>query len=106
MRSLKMRSLKIIFFITCLSLYCYSLKVRAEYCDMVGCYGRAWIHIPKSQYEENNKKELMVNNINYKFDRSDRLFVEDELPEVGEIVTLNMDILSFDHLPISSLLEG
>lgn len=72
------------------------LHVRAEYCDMVGCYGLTWIYIPRSQYEGCGYKEFSVGEVKYTIDRSLRLFKEDKLPEIGEIVTLNMNVSSFN----------
>lgn len=69
----------------------------AEYCDMVGCRGDIyWIWVPKSQYQANGLKTIKRNDKSYQYNRSKRLFVEDKLPEVNEIVTLNVNLSSLD----------
>ncbi len=53
-----------------------------------------WIHIPKSHIQENLETQVSLNGRTYKIDRSERLFVKDELPKVNDTVFLNQDIAS------------
>lgn len=79
----------------------------AEYCDMVGVTENyvTWIHIPRSQLEDNGRKEINLNGKLYKHDRSDRLFVKDEVPHVNDIVVLNRNFAS-SELPSCLLLNN
>lgn len=70
---------------------------KAEYCNMVGMAREIkWIHIPHIQYEDNTNTTITVNGKEYKYNRSNKLFNEDNLPEVNSTATLNVDILSSD----------
>lgn len=68
-------------------------SASAEYCDMVGGTGDIeWIHIPRSQLQDNGKNQINYNSKIYEYDRSKRLLVKDEIPSVNDTVKLNQDV--------------